>query len=1051
MKKFAFSLFLAIIVLGLCAQATATEATLCDILPVEKYVHAPYPSTITSYTSETAANCDVTIPAGYSDTVWYVKGTQANGESATLDFTDCQIPAENVYSVTMRVYLPTDSSSTELPSVRFTVTGNTVSGSGYLANTGAFNMGSTVLNKADQWTDIVLTEAHLNALSKSFAKLADDDGNFVGFDISVRHNGIKYFFIDSVTVQTWEDYYASLPAENDDDVTFTVTKPVDGDSWYSGSGVTATSIKKYTYSEATEAGIPTGFDGNVWEITAPNNKTAVGAMIEFPTMKIPVDSINSISFRVYAPTDSGTNQPEFRIAYTRDGGNVWTVRWNDSSLTEGGKWQTISVNADSYDFSNLDFDGDGYLDRFNLIVRRSGASPFYIDTVSVDYDDTECLITESAGTYKTDKYVCYGSKAVTVYTETEAATAGIPAGFTDKVWQPSQGNGAGVGALLDFTALGIKVENINSIKFRVYVSSDVSELRINDPSPNDIWLLRKAIDTETWVDVTLDSAAFTAYGFDKLADVDGYLDKFELTVRSSTATPTFYIDSVTVDYDEPSLTSEFTQFKFEPSTDSKSTYFLFGSKTVTEMTAAQAMLLGAPAGAEGNVLYVADGNSAGVGVILDFDKSDIPTTIIDSMTFRVYAEDFDGGNTSYPALRIKKGEFPFRRDVLNFNLNGKTGWTDVTLSSDGSGFSSIKNFHALAGKGSNSLHKFELAVAYGTRGGFFIDSVTVKLKADDKEAPVITYKGEDTVYTSLGAELLLDASAYDKTEKRNVEVEYDWSSRPTSEGTYTLTLRACDYYGNESSKTLTVVVGEADTEKPVINLGKTIYAETGTVPADNADVTDNDCVKSVTYTYSDGALDERGTLTKGTHTLTIVAYDCSNNFSSKTVTVIVDDDIAEDDNVIDESNITYGIDGGILGAQIRTDDPQGLRFATKIKFSDVIALSDIWCTDDDDTLYAGTLVVPKELLDSAGIQADKLTHKNMSSDVADVKAKNIYESNADDNTAAVYTAVVTDIPVEGKGTEIVARPYIYRDGFYCYFTPIIRSVTQIENAMANNE
>ena len=110
------------------------------------------------------------------------------------------------------------------------------------------------------------------------------------------------------------------------------------------------------------------------------------------------------------------------------------------------------------------------------------------------------------------------------------------------------------------------------------------------------------------------------------------------------------------------------------------------------------------------------------------------------------------------------------------------------------------------------------------------------------------------------------------------------------EGSYTLTVKATDSYGNASELVMTVNVAPRDVEAPVISWMpsiETVYAMKGTTPSIRVSVTDiADNVEAV-LTWSQGALDEVGRLNAGIHTLTISATDLSGNHSEYTVSFCV--------------------------------------------------------------------------------------------------------------------------------------------------------------------
>ena len=332
-------------------------------------------------------------------------------------------------------------------------------------------------------------------------------------------------------------------------------------------------------------------------------------------------------------------------------------------------------------------------------------------------------------------------------------------------------------------------------------------------------------------------------------------------------------------------------------------YVYYGSSAVNTYTAAEAAAAGIPEGYEDSVveiLYLDKASS--LGMLVDFSAEKIPQGLIEGITFRVYVGKSEKNTGIYPQLRIPKP------DELGTNwvwqpkdaATPVEQWTDVTVPATQSNFSTLMK--------DGYLHKFELALRSNAQVSFYVDKITVNLKANDGVAPVITYDGADTIHLSANAAVEVPATAYDAQEQREIAVEKAWEGESPVQGdgtlkngTYTLILRATDYYGNVSEKRITVVVVEADTEAPVIHLNVTqITATTGTIPLLSATATDNSGNVEVTYAWSDGALDEKGGLTKGLHSWTVTAKDSAGNITTKTVTFIVADEEDLGDNVIDE-------------------------------------------------------------------------------------------------------------------------------------------------------
>ena len=334
-------------------------------------------------------------------------------------------------------------------------------------------------------------------------------------------------------------------------------------------------------------------------------------------------------------------------------------------------------------------------------------------------------------------------------------------------------------------------------------------------------------------------------------------------------------------------------------------YMCYGSSAVVGYTAEEAAAAGIPEGYEGQVYEVQplDGGVS-CGALLDFSASNISLALVESLEFRIYIP-YNASNTgNRPQMRIAK---PFDVNNAWIYQPGSTPtpageWTTVVVEKD-------YQFSSLADEDGN-LYKFELSVRSNVKQSFYVDAISVNLKVDDGVAPVINYNGADTIYANEGTQFDLNVTAYDELEARNVDVEYVWNTTPFDAdgnlvyGTYSLTLVAKDGYGNTSERTLTLVVEEADNEAPVISCAVTeMYAVVGTIPVLNIEASDDSGSVSVTRVWSDGALAKSGSLTEGTHTLTITAIDPSGNKATHTITIYVTAEEDFGDNVVDEENM----------------------------------------------------------------------------------------------------------------------------------------------------
>ena len=309
--------------------------------------------------------------------------------------------------------------------------------------------------------------------------------------------------------------------------------------------------------------------------------------------------------------------------------------------------------------------------------------------------------------------------------------------------------------------------------------------------------------------------------------------------------------------------------------------------TLNELTAEQAATKGLPDGYVGSVYEIGRGTDAGyAGVCIDLSEYEIPIGIVESVSFNVLMP------TSYSELRIRCGN---TTDWVMRCSTASTGnWCTVILGADGSGFYGSTKMATLANSDGNLGAFCLIGRVSGSYSPYYIDSITIKLKDDDKTAPVLSYAGEIDVLTSAGKVFAPDVSAYDEYEGRAIAICYEWSAGALDgegkmlEGAHTCRISATDYYGNASYVDLNVTVGPPDVTAPEIQFyASEIYVPVGTFYRMAIVAVDDYDAVSVVETWSDGAIDFGGRLAEGTHTLTLTCTDLSGNASVRVVTVYV--------------------------------------------------------------------------------------------------------------------------------------------------------------------
>ncbi len=318
--------------------------------------------------------------------------------------------------------------------------------------------------------------------------------------------------------------------------------------------------------------------------------------------------------------------------------------------------------------------------------------------------------------------------------------------------------------------------------------------------------------------------------------------------------------------------------------------------TAAVMDEAEAAAASVPAGYSGYVISLT--NHAEIGMKLDLSDRDLYVADLEAITFRVWV----------PATVAEVRLFFNGSWVMQQTPSAYNTWMDVTVKADGTGFNTGKNFNNLAdADGRITLLNLCFRDKSAPTTTVYIDSVTFTMREADTVPPVITYNGSTTVETTAGHEFSVDATAYDAYSEQNVPIEYIWSDGAldadgrTVMGEHTCTLRATDRAGNTSEIVLTVTVGSADTEKPVIDwTADTVHVLTGAYVALDISASDNlDGEIEPELIWSDGALAEDGrSLLAGTHTLRVVATDKSGNADEMTVTVVVSDALPAEGTII---------------------------------------------------------------------------------------------------------------------------------------------------------
>lgn len=156
-----------------------------------------------------------------------------------------------------------------------------------------------------------------------------------------------------------------------------------------------------------------------------------------------------------------------------------------------------------------------------------------------------------------------------------------------------------------------------------------------------------------------------------------------------------------------------------------------------------------------------------------------------------------------------------------------------------------------------------------------------------------------------------------------------------------------------------------------------------------------------------------------------VEYQNNEKGGVATCSVSIGDQTIEDTFTIIEAPT-------ILGGSVRLSTPAGLRFQSKV--SD--GMVEMGAT-------FGTLVIPRAVLGEKELTVETAMVENIeqtqwATDIVKENNSATYEEGYE-----YFNAVLTDIPAEHYGTEIVARSYVCLNGVYYYSDEVERSIAQV--------
>lgn len=576
-------------------------------------------------------------------------------------------------------------------------------------------------------------------------------------------------------------------------------------------------VTEYYGNEGVEAGVPEGFSGHVIKVAPNTDGGHAGFCVDYSEQNIDIDSVESITFRVYIPSGGDS---EFRMM-NKAKASSWIVRQTPSSYSE---WVDVVLDTNSGFMSGYSLEtlanSDGNLGSFCIIFRLKGTSQSvaYVDSISIKYkpgssDDKVPPVLSYDG--PTEITVSEGSvfelDGVSAFDEYDNASAEVV-----YEWSTGAVNGRGELQVGNHTCKVIATDrsgNVSSITIKVTVKGDPSVIRL-DSIPYTSYISGVSIYDAAVSDLTPEEASDHGVpsGYTgNVLEVKGSGYRFGMTFDpTSLGIHTCLIDRIT-------FRVYFRESKNAIRMANK------GDGNWIVLAAANAgQWMDYTISADGtgfankNDFYSlddGDGKLGVFGIATKYESEKNYTFYIDSVVIHLK----DDGNK--PPVLTYEGETdiitsagkPFCPDISAYDeledreVELQYEWSEGALDQDG---------NMLEGEHTCRVS----ATDYQGNTSYLDFNVTVG--PVDTLAPEITFFASE-IYVPVGTLNRMVITCVDNYDK--VDVIEEWSEGAVdfggrlSEGTHTLTLTATDLTGNKSVHTVTVYVGNDD-----ITVGKLI-------------------------------------------------------------------------------------------------------------------------------------------------------------------------------------------------------------------------------------
>ena len=567
-------------------------------------------------------------------------------------------------------------------------------------------------------------------------------------------------------------------------------------------------IAEYSESEAEAAGIPSGYFGYVIKVTPGADGAYAGCEFDFSSRNIPVDLIESITFRLNLPV----GHTEMRLLGEK-APTTWVMRATPDTL---GEWCDLTLTADGLNFQSQQSmaslaNADGNLGKICLIARLGNGKDkgYYLDSISIKYkqgatQDTTPPVITYTGDDEVTLYAgsVFSLSGVTAYDEFDKSFAAISTEWS---------SGAMSGGTLNPGNHTLKVIATDMSGNSSYITIKVNVL------------------TDTSV-ITLDSIPYTDFISDKSA-YEGIVEELTAEEAAVLGVPAGYTGNVlkvSSKSDRFGMTFDPTELNIPADLIEKMTIRVFmytaenGFRLSNHGPADWNVLSAVNAGAWHDIVMTADGSGFSNGKFAELADGDGDLGI-----FGIATKDTSGNKIFY----IDSIVINLKKDDGNAPIINYEGDTNIVTSAEKKFVLDISAVDTLSGKNLSVDYSFSdgavdsygrlvegehtcrvSATNYYGHTSYLDLNLTVGPK--DTEPPQILFDAEH-VYAPAGAFWCVDILCTDNYD--TLTVEEQWSKKPTDiggrliEGEYTLILTVTDLSGNKTTKTVYLHVTAEDT------------------------------------------------------------------------------------------------------------------------------------------------------------------------------------------------------------------------------------------------